>query len=442
MKVKIFLSVIAAVFFLMACEEETRHLQTFGDVAPPDPPVIDSITRFHGGVRLYYTPPESENVLQIMAEYTNDRGDTYKFSSSYFTKSLEVKGMGDTVTHIVRVYAVNRAGAPSTVQEIPVVPLESVVSRVAKTLKVIPSFNAFLVNWENELEEIVNVHVRFSFTKDGKSLDKTVIITSNKSSEYRIVDELTNEAPLPIEVELIDWYKNSEIAKDVDSHIFLMDDMVIPNKKDWFIPEWGDSIAGARMGYGYGFGGDPWALIDDIICTAPVFNGFNSGGKGHAGYDNWPAGHPQAGIRIPDTLRNQWNVFIRLPEYWELSRILTHQRHTVQWTDGAAMTRGQYYWSENVGMYSFYILDEENDEWIRILNHTIPVPVGLSDVEFFFKGQEGDMALLYPREPKFTPPTRWIRYHARRAFSNNYTTFGNNCLSEITLYGRKSDKQQ
>ena len=441
MKVKIFLlTIVVAVMFLSSCQEETRYLQTLGDVTPPDQPTIDSIRSIYGGVIVYYTPPESENVLQIMAEYTNNKGVTYKFSSSYFTKSLKVMGMGDTIPHIVRVYAVNRAGVPSEIQPVTVIPLESVVSRVASTLKVIPAFNAFIVDWENELEETVNVHVRFRYTKDGKESDKTVIFTSKQLNEYRLIDELTNEAPLPIEVEVIDRYENSALA-NVVPQINLMEDMVVPNKENWFIPEWGDSIAGARMGYGYGFGGSPWALIDDIICTAPVFNGFNSGSHGWTGYDNWPPGHPEAGIRIPDTIRNQWNVFIRLPEYWEFSRVLTHQRHTTQWTDGTAKTRGQYYGSENVGMYSFYILDEEKDEWIHIVNHYIPVPVGLSDVEFFFKGQEGDMALLYPKEPKYSPPARWVRYHARRAFTANYTTFGNNCLSEITLYGRKAQKQ-
>jgi hypothetical protein len=44
---------------------------------------------------------------------------------------------------------------------------------------------------------------------------------------------------------------------------------------------------------------------------------------------------------------------------------------------------------------------------------------------------------MYPDDPKFTKPTRWFRYEALTGFNNDYQSLGANCLSEITLYGRK-----
>jgi hypothetical protein len=61
----------------------------------------------------------------------------------------------------------------------------------------------------------------------------------------------------------------------------------------------------------------------------------------------------------------------------------------------------------------------------------------------------GDMAYLYPDNPKFTTPTRWFRYEAIAAFHDSpsgqyviarpplYTGTAAQQLSEITLYAKK-----
>ncbi len=79
--------------------------------------------------------------------------------------------------------------------------------------------------------------------------------------------------------------------------------------------------------------------------------------------------------------------------------------------------------------------------WSGPINeHTIPVPMGLSEIEFVRLGEAGDMAYFYPDNPQYTKPTRWFRYEAVKGFSGNYTLEDANCLSEITLFGRKANK--
>jgi hypothetical protein len=125
---------------------------------------------------------------------------------------------------------------------------------------------------------------------------------------------------------------------------------------------------------------------------------------------------------------------INLGDEYELSRIVTHQRYG---NVGGTTLRGQYYGSENVGIYAMYIWDDVEEKWDSICEHKIPVP-SVSDIELRQLGLAGDMAYFYPDDPQYTKPTRWFRYEALRSFQSNYTDSNNaRCLSEITLYAKK-----
>ncbi|MDR1173031.1 MAG: DUF4959 domain-containing protein [Bacteroidales bacterium] len=429
MKVKALLFIAMMTGMLFCCKEQDRYMDKSGDTTPPGKPDIDSIQSIVGGVRVFYTPPGSINVLQIKAEYTNSQGKTYMFASSYFTQVLDVIGMGDNEDYTVKVYAVNRAGVASEAQSVVARPLESTVSRVAKTMVVKPGFNAFLIDWKNQMAQSINVFVHFTYTKDGVARELTRVLTSNDSIERRMIEDLVNEAPIPVKIEIKDLYDNSTGLLDFGA-INLLDDAKIPKKKAsgemiWQLPAWGDSIAGIPMMYGEGFEGRTWMIIDDVINVAPTVNFCHSNNRGRLGV---------SGV----TDANVWNLMIDLGDYWELSRIITHQRHMDGTNAAGPGVRGQYYRSENVGYYSLYILNEATMQWDSVTSHKIPVPQNMSELEMFKKGQEGDMAYFYPDEPQYTPPVRWIRYLARRNFDNNYTGTTNNCLSELTLYGRKA----
>ena len=133
-----------------------------------------------------------------------------------------------------------------------------------------------------------------------------------------------------------------------------------------------------------------------------------------------------------------WNVIIDLGDYYELSRIVTVQRHSGGIDN---ISRGQYYQSENVGIYRMYIWDDATAVWDTVSTHQIEVPAGLSELEFVKLGEAGDMAYMFPDDPQYTRATRWFRYEALKGFTSNYTREDANCLSEITLFGRKSASQ-
>ncbi|MPM67797.1 hypothetical protein SDC9_114722 [bioreactor metagenome] len=161
-------------------------------------------------------------------------------------------------------------------------------------------------------------------------------------------------------------------------------------------------------------------LIDGIIDRGDNLNFFHTGGRGRTGFSrdgNMP-----------------WNIIIDLGDYYQLSRVVTVQRHS----GGLAnIERGQYYRSENCGEFRLYVFNEQTEKWDSLTTQRTPIPHGVSDLQIVKMGEAGDMAYFYPDDPQYTQPTRWFRYEGLHCFVDNYSSTGANCMSELTLFGKK-----
>lgn len=404
----------------IACEDEDLGRKTSNDTTPPQPPTNVTYEPLYGGARLFYTLPNDEDLLHIEATYTSKNDKKYSFSSSYFVDSLDVYGFGDIQSHSIEVYAVDRAGNKSSPVVLEVTPLEPAISRVANSIEIKPAFNSFFVDWVNELEQSINVYVDFSYTQNGEQKEFTSVFSSNLPEDRRFVENLrlTSGEPVRVKIRITDIYENTTEPID-KGEISLLSDVKIP-KEQWFLPAANDSMGGIPQAFGDGLEGRLRYLIDDIIDRGDNLNFMHTHSRGRTGNS--------ADGNMP------WNVIIDLGAHYKLSRIVTTQRHSGGINN---VNRGQYYQYENVGIYEMYIWDEDTEEWEYVSEHTIPVPVGLSELEFVKKGEAGDEAYMFPDEPQFTKPTRYFRYRAVKGFSANYTRDDANCLSEITLYGQK-----
>lgn len=406
-----------------SCKEEGRYLPETGSEGAPLPVEEVTYVPLYGGARFFYTIPESKDLLSINAEYTNKHNKTFTFSSSYFVDSLDIYGLPDEGEHEIKLYTMNRAGEKSEPTIVKVSPLEPAFSRVARNVVVKPGFSSLIVDWVNELEQNINIYVNFSYTKNGENHSYTSVFSSNKDQDRRFVDNLylTPSEPVKVDIMVEDTYGN--ITEPISKgELSLHEDVVIPKEK-WVLPNPNDSIGGVPMFFGNGKEGRNHYLIDDIIDRGDNLNFCHTDARGRTGsskHGNMP-----------------WNVLIDLGDYYELSRIITVQRHSGGLDN---VNRGQYYQSENVGLYNMYIWDDATQSWEYISQHKIEVPVGLSEIEFVKKGEAGDMAYMFPEDPKYTKATRWFRYEAMKSFNGNYTLDNANCLSEITLYGRKVNK--
>jgi len=420
MKIRIFVLLAMAAILSASCKEENRFASHITDDVPPGKLTIIDQKPLYGGARFFYNLPADEDLLQVEAVYTAKNGKPYTFSASYFVDSIDVFGFGSTEAHEVTLYAVDRSGNRSAPVVVSVTPLEPAFSRVAASISVKPGFSSFFIDWTNELEQNVNVYVDYRFRMDGQDRQLTTVFSSNLAADRRFINDLylSPDDPVAVSVRVEDQFGNTSDYIEKGT-LRLYEDIEIPKEK-WVLPDANDSIGGVPMVFGDGLEGRSSKVIDGIIDRGDNLNFMHTSSRGRTGRT--------ADGNMP------WNFIIDLGDYYELSRIVTFQRHS----GGLAnIQRGQYYRDENVGVYNMYVWDDDTNEWVFISKHTIPVPVGLSELEFVQAGEAGDEAYMFPDDPKYTKPTRWFRYEAVKSFNGNYTLEDANCLSEITLFGRK-----
>jgi hypothetical protein len=416
---------IAFIVIFWGCRESERFEINYADKTPPEKPIISRDYKpLYGGARIYFTPPEDKDVLTVDASYINQNGKVFWFSSSYFSDSIDVEGFSDTLPKNITIYAVDRAGNKSEAQSITVIPKEPAVSRVAGSINVKAGFGSFYIDWRNELRQVVNIYINYSYNNNGTVEEKNIIYTSTDTVERKYIrlEDISETIPVNVKVKVEDRYGNIGNTLTEIPDVYLIKDEKIPKDK-WFIPKTNDSIGGQPQGYWDGYEGRMIYITDDIIDDGLNWNWGSTSSKGRTG--NVKDGNLPA------------NFIIDLGEEWEISRIITYQRDGAWTAPNIPTGRGFYYSNENTGIYGMYIWDNAESRWDSIRSHKIIFPPDLPGQQYRVLGQEGDMAYLYPDNPHFSAPTRWFRYEAQYGFNNDYTAQGPMGLSEITLYGRR-----
>jgi hypothetical protein len=422
MTVKYFFLISLIILLGASCSEESRYDINSDDKIPPAAPIISKYEPLNGAVRVYYTPPADADVISIDAQYTRITDNkVFRFSTSYFSNSILIYGLADTVTYDIELYAVDRAGNHSSKIIFPVKPLESAILKVKQTMIIKGGFDAIFAKWTNELKESVNVFIDYSFRMDDEDRTLTRVFTSStKDNRYYITDlAIPPDQPVTIRYWTSDNYGNvTQYSKD--TIIYVLKDVEVPKLDPertpyWVLPE-ALSIPLANEGniipqvFGNVADGAIGRVIDGIIDQNENLN-----------YMMTSASHP-------------WSLIIDLRKEYRLSRIITHQRHTAPGTDFSEVGRGGYYRQGNIGQYRMYRWDNAG-KWELISYHKIEMPQGtLSELEWNKLGRVGDMAYMYPDDPKYTEPTRWFRYEALSGFTDNYAPGSGGSLSEITLY--------
>lgn len=429
-----YINILFIIFLMAACEESERFKLQYDDIISPSSPQYLYYKPTYGGARIYFKQPDDPDVLTIDVTYTTKKGEQRRFSTSYLSNSIDIGGFENDEPHTVELFAVDRAGNESEKISVTINPLQPNVKQVAESIYCIPGFFSFFVNWDNGLMQTVHVFIDYVYqTKEGQENKVSLVYTSREAEEVKLIRDpgFTGDTEVSVTICIDDEYGNS--SGDIQlGKIKLMEDWLIP-KDAWQIPDtndstivdrWGNRInTGVPMGFFNGVEGRDYMAIDGIISDGTFPNFVHAHSKGRTG-------DPRDG-NMP------WNYIIDLGDYYELSRIVTHQRYM---HSGATEYSGRedYYRDENVGIYRMWRWDDETLRWDSIRTHKITFPEGLPDRQYRVLGRQGDMAYMYPDDPAFTKPTRWFRYEALTGFGNNYQSDMGNCLSEITLYGRKA----
>jgi hypothetical protein len=413
--IKCLLILLSLFLGFCACKESGRFEIGYDDSEAPGVPEFVRYKPLYGGARIFYKIPTDKDLLSIDVSYVSPQGRKIWFSTSYFNDSIDVYGFENETEHMIQLYAVDRAGNKSATVNVPVTPLEPAYLKVANEIVVKSGFGSFFLDWVNELGHSINVYLRLSYVKQGATTEKNLIYTSKEDMVRWFVRDLDDIIdPVKITLRVEDQYGN--ITDDIDKgSITILQDVIIPKDK-WTMPLTNDSIGGVPMGFFNGAEGKVEYLIDGIIDDGFNLNYAHTGTYGRTG--------------IGKDGNLPWNILIDMGEEYELSRIVTHQRYTVN--GYTTQFPGMYYKDYNIQTYCIYILNESG-VWDTVRLHTIPSYPGINDLEKYELGIAGDMTYFYPDDPKFAKPARWFRYEALRGFNQQ----GTNVFSEITLYGKK-----
>jgi len=310
------------IVLLGGCAEEDRFKQETS-TTPPGKPTFLRSEPLNGGARIYYSLPTDDGVLGIEASYTTQAGETYSFLEYYTENKVDVRGFGTAGLHPISLRTISRAGNRSEAIEQTVEGDSSVIDYVKQSLALKPSFEVFFAQWKNLLQEQVHVSANFSYTENGSEQDRSIVFTSRTPVENQIVKGLpiTAGTQVKMSMKVEDVYGNSA-SVDFGSAT-LLTDRQLP-KDSWNLLPAGTVMGGFVQANGSQDDGKMHEVIDGKNDSEGLKNFYSTRAS------------------IP------WHIIIDLGAEYELSRIVTHQRYTL---DGSL--RGAYYRADNVRSYNF-----------------------------------------------------------------------------------------
>jgi len=144
--------VLFLVLILGSCTTENNLVPTSESLGKPGVITDVSVEAMPGGANITYRIPSSEDILGVKAVYTLSNGKKQEVSSSFYDNKLAIVGLNDMLEHTADVYVFNRALELSDPVKVSFTPLESPLSAVGKSMKIISDFGGAQFQWSNELK--------------------------------------------------------------------------------------------------------------------------------------------------------------------------------------------------------------------------------------------------------------------------------------------------
>lgn len=140
----------------VGCKQEVLNKPVVTNTNPPGVVSNVSVVNLNGKAKLTYTLPGDKDLLYVKAVYETSPGHSLEVVASHYTNTLTVEGFGDTLSHTVKLFAVNSSEVASAPVSVTVNPLTPTFNLAFRTLNVIASFGGFYLTCNNPtLENLV-----------------------------------------------------------------------------------------------------------------------------------------------------------------------------------------------------------------------------------------------------------------------------------------------
>lgn len=153
MKLRVAFYIGLLAIIVTGCKQETLNKPTVTNNNAPGVVSNVQVQNQNGEASLTYTLPTDADLFYVKAVYETSPGKTREVIASHYTNTLTVDGFGDTLAHVVKLYAVNsseKASAPVTVTVNPLTPPFILAFR---SLKVTATFGGFNVTCDNPTKD-------------------------------------------------------------------------------------------------------------------------------------------------------------------------------------------------------------------------------------------------------------------------------------------------
>lgn len=180
----IFLGAMITLFSLQSCNDDENSPINKDDKAPGQVFNVE-VENMSGAALLTYSLPADDDLLYVIAEYTNKQGKVFDFRASYYTNQIKVEGFGDTDEYTVNLYAVDRSENKSAPLSVKINPLEPQVQLTAKSLKVQADFGGMSFTYKNETKADLSFII-ITTDVDGEKMVAETFYTSRDSTKFAV----------------------------------------------------------------------------------------------------------------------------------------------------------------------------------------------------------------------------------------------------------------
>lgn len=403
---------------ITGCKTESENMK---ETTPPGQITDILFTPGSGGGYFTYTTPSDEDFLYARAEYTTDAGKRISKTSSVYSDTLYIEGLGTVKEYEIKLYSVDRNSNESAPVIQRITPKEPTVTEIANSLDIVGGFSSVLVTIKNPMEQPIDIYIDI---KQGES-NFLKVYSSNKKEERIFIKELEAK-PYNITAYVKDNYQNTSSTKDFGT-ITPMEDYELPKEKFSFLRD--------QLLYGdkWDYDSIDWAKQTPLPEWKPLYtpdslkNARESAFEGNIAkfWDNMTDENAELSLNYFHTGSQTYpfSYYIDLGRSVRVSRMRLWQRAS------------NPYAGEQVKTCEIWINNDDNpadgilDNWEYVGTYTILKPS--SAIEATRELKEGHEFWMYPDNPQFTKPFRYLRYKAIKQMGGG----SSGCMSEITLYG-------
>lgn len=137
------------IIMLESCKQEKLNTPVVTNKNAPGSVSNVSVANQNGKAKINYTLPSDKDLLYVKAVYETSPGVTAEVVASRYTNTLTVDGFGDTLSHTVKLYAINSSEVASPDVAVTVNPLTPGYIIARRSLSVNVTFGGFTITASN-----------------------------------------------------------------------------------------------------------------------------------------------------------------------------------------------------------------------------------------------------------------------------------------------------